>query len=81
MLASVGPKQCVLAIDVVQSMWCSLCGAIHLWAQLLLTTPLLEQTSHPPTRYLVGKTHSNLNQRIGERAPLAQDRSFLQDPR
>ena len=27
------------------------------------SSPLLEQISHPPTRNLVGKTHSNLNQR------------------
>ena len=71
-------------------MWCKLSGAIYV-VQWTLTPrccasprccapPMLEQTSHPPTRNLVGKTHSNLNQRIGERAPLAQDRSFLQEP-
>ena len=53
---------------------------IHL-TQLRSSSPLLEQTSHPPTCNLVGKTHAILNQRIGARAPMAQDRSLLQDPR
>ena len=67
---------------VVQSLWCELRGVTYMVQSMWCNTsvdprccapPMLEQTSHPPTRYLVGKTHSNLNQRIGERAPLAQD--------
>ena len=54
-------------------MWCYLCGAIYAVQSMWCNTPLcaprccappmLEQTSPPPTRNLVGKTHSNLNQR------------------
>ena len=42
-------------IYVVHSMWRK-----TLWAQLLLTTPLLEQTSHPSTRNVVGTTHREM---------------------
>ena len=41
---------------------------------LKLSSPLLVQTSHPPTRNLVGTTHANLDQRIGARAPMVQDK-------
>ena len=58
-----------------------LCVVELFFWDLKLSSPMLEQTSHPPTRNLVGKTHANLNQRIGARAPMAQDRSLLQDPR
>ena len=42
-------------------MWCHICGAIYV-VQLILTnlklsSPMLAQTSHPPTRNLSGKTH------------------------
>ena len=44
------------AICVVQFMWGNLCGAIHLW-ELKSSSPVLVQTSRPPTRNLFGKTH------------------------
>ena len=44
----------------VQSMWCNLCGAIHFLTRHGEHTPLLQQTSHPPTRNLVGKAPSGL---------------------
>ena len=37
-------------------MRCNLCGALHLTV-LKSSSPLLAQTSHPPTRNLFGKTH------------------------
>ena len=56
MLVSVGPKQWFLAVYEMNSMWCKLCGAIHL-RELKSSSPVLVQTSHPPTRNLFGKTH------------------------
>ena len=44
------------AIYVRRSMWGNLCGAIHLTV-LKSSSPMLAQTSHPPTRNLFGKTH------------------------
>ena len=41
-------------------MWCYLCGAINLSTRHGEHTPLLQQTSHPPTRNLVGKAPSGL---------------------
>ena len=46
---------------MVQHMWCSLCGVSYvvqftLW-ELKSSSPVLVQTSHPPTRNLFGKTH------------------------
>ena len=45
-----------MSLSERESMWCSLCGAIHLTA-LKSSSQLLAQTSHPPTRNLFGKTH------------------------
>ena len=49
------------AIYAAQSIWCNMCGAIYvvqstLW-ELKSSSPVLVQTSHPPTRNLFGKTH------------------------
>ena len=41
---------------MVQAKGCNLCGAIHLTV-LKSSSPMLAQTSHPPTRNLFGKTH------------------------
>ena len=41
-------------------MWCNICGAIYVvqytLKNLKSSSPLLAQTSHPPTRNLSGKT-------------------------
>ena len=46
---------------MVQSTWCNLCGAIYVVQYTLLnlksSSPLLAQTSHPPTRILSSKPH------------------------
>ena len=44
------------AIYAVHSMRCNLYGAVHL-PVLKSSSPLLAQTSHPPTRNLSSKTH------------------------
>ena len=44
------------AIDAVQCVRCNLCCALRLTV-LKSSSPLLAQTSHPPTRNLFGKTH------------------------
>ena len=42
-------------------MWCRLCGAVYvvqsIMTNLKSSSPLLAQTSHPPTRNLSSKTH------------------------